>query len=363
MKREKIKVGIIGFGGWARYGHIPPLQSLKEDFEIVAVSSRNKHSAEKYAAEFNIRHAFYDPQELANHPEVDLVVITAPAPEHYRLVKIAISAGKDVYSEWPLTTNTQDSEELLALAEEKGVRHIVGFQRRMGPSARYMRDLVTHGYVGKLRSARMTVSADAFIPTMSQKHSWAFHASSFSNVLSIYGGHFMDMLFQAVGFPKTLTAVIENHFPFFKVEETGELVPTTNPNEAMIIGNLENGGLFSIQIEGAQKHRTGLQIDITGTDGVLKITNPLVFLNKDDNKIEGVNGDGLELSTIPIPNEYQLLEGSHLDASVKDVVYLYAAYARDKRNGTSEASNFKDALKQHQIIDQIIQTSNSFFEV
>jgi predicted dehydrogenase len=39
MKDEKIRVGIIGAGGWAKYGHIPALQSL-EEFEIVAVSSR-----------------------------------------------------------------------------------------------------------------------------------------------------------------------------------------------------------------------------------------------------------------------------------------------------------------------------------
>ena len=362
MEREKIKVGIIGLGGWAKYGHIPALKALKEDFEIVAVSSRKKEAAEAYAAEFNIRHAFDNEQALANHPDVDLVVILAPAPEHARLVKIAISAGKDVYSEWPLTTNTSDSEELLALAEEKGVRHILGLQRRSGPSARYMRDLVKQGYVGKIRSARMTVSADAFIPILPGRYSWAFHASSFSNVVSIYGGHFMDMLFQAVGFPKKITAVVENHFPFFTVMETGELVPTTNPNEAMVIGTLENGGLFSIQIEGAQKHRTGLQIDITGTEGVLKITNTLAFQNKDDNTIEGVNGEGTQLSTLPIPDEYHLHDGSHLDASVQDVVYLYAAYARDKRNGTSEASNFRDGLKQHYIIDQIRQTSKSFFD-
>jgi len=54
-----------------------------------------------------------------------------------RIAKAAIAAGKDVYSEWPLTTKTSDSEELLALAEVQGVRHIVGLQRRLGPSARY----------------------------------------------------------------------------------------------------------------------------------------------------------------------------------------------------------------------------------
>ena len=75
-------------------------------------------------------------------------MVVTPAPEHAPLVKAAIEAGKDVYSEWPLTTRTADSEELLSLAEAKGVRHIAGLQRRMGPSARYARDLVKPGIRG-----------------------------------------------------------------------------------------------------------------------------------------------------------------------------------------------------------------------
>jgi len=72
-------------------------------------------------------------------------VVLAPAPEHARLAKPAIAAGKDVYSEWPLST--KPPEELLALDEAKGVKHIVGLQRRFGPSARYARDLVAQGYI------------------------------------------------------------------------------------------------------------------------------------------------------------------------------------------------------------------------
>ena len=216
--------------------------------------------------------------------------------------------------------------------------------------------------MGKIRSARMTVSVDAFTPVILGRYAWAFPAANFSHVLSIYGGHFMDLLFQSVGFPKKLTAVVETHFPFFTIAETGEQIPNSNPNEVMAIGTLEGGGLFSIQIEGAQPHRTGLQIDITGTEGVLRVANALAFENKEDNFIEGVNGDGSYLSPLPVPAQYRSLEVSHLDASVQDVAYLYATYARDRTNGTSEASNFRDAVRQHHLIDQIVQTSETFFK-
>ncbi len=93
------------------------------------------------------------------------------------------------------------------------------------------------------------------------------------------------MLFHGVGFPQKLTAITENQFPVTTIAEIGEKVPYTSPNEVMVIGTLTDGGLFSVQLEGGQKHRTGLQIDITGTEGVLRITNARGFENKDDNAI------------------------------------------------------------------------------
>ncbi len=122
MDSGRIRVGIIGAGGWAKYGHIPALEAL-EEFEVVAVSNRKMATAEGTAKQFHLKHAFGDEQSLINHPDVDLVAVVAPAPEHARLVKQAIAAGKDVYCEWPLTTSTADSEELLSLAGQGREAH------------------------------------------------------------------------------------------------------------------------------------------------------------------------------------------------------------------------------------------------
>ena len=361
MTENRIRVGVIGAGGWSRYGHLPALQLLDE-FEVTAISARTKASADSAAQHFGIAHVYEDPQELITDPEVDLVVVMPPTAERVRFVKAAIEAGKDVYSEWPLSTTTADSEELLSLAEAKGVRHVVGLQRRLGPSARYARDLVKQGYVGRVRAARISVGTDAFPPTRSERISWTFDVSSFTNVLSIYAGHHLDTLFQIVGLPEKLTAIAANQFPAITVEETGEQVPNSNPDEVMVVGTLDGGGLFSAQLEGGQAHPTGLQIDITGTDGVLRITNEHAFQNPDDNTIQGVNGDQTSLATLTVPDAYRRIPQSSLDESALDVAHLYATYARDKANNTWEAPSFKDAVRQHKLIDQIVGSSADFFD-
>jgi predicted dehydrogenase len=155
--KDKIRVGVVGVGNWGRYGHVPVLQLLP-NFEIVAFASRRKEYAESIARQFDIPYTFTDANELICHPDVDLVVVLPPAPQHATFVRAAITAGKDIYCEWPLTTNIADTEDLLTRAEAAGVRHIVGLQRRMGPSARFARDLLVQGYVGQVRSVRMHVS-------------------------------------------------------------------------------------------------------------------------------------------------------------------------------------------------------------
>ena len=45
---------------------------------------------------------------------------------------------------------------------------------------------------------------------------------------------------------------------------------------------------------------------------------------------------------------------------MQDVAYLYAAHARDRQKDTSEASNFKDAVRMHHVIDQISSSSTEF---
>ncbi|MFF5563160.1 Gfo/Idh/MocA family protein [Streptomyces sp. NPDC012623] len=360
MSEQTIRVGLIGAGGWARYGHIPALRSLPE-FEVAAVSARRKASARQAAQEFGIPRAYDDPRDLINDPDIDLVAVVTPSPEHAPYVKAAIEAGKDVYSEWPLTTRTADSEELLALAEAKGVRHIVGLQRRLGPANRYARDLLAQGYVGQVRAARISVGVDAFGPVMPGKVAWTFDVDNYTHVLSVYGGHFLDVLFQLVGPPKDLTAITATQFPELTVAETGKTVPSAKPDAAMAIGTLESGGLFSVQLEGGQKFPTGLQIDITGTEGVLRVTNDRAFENTEDNTLHGVNGASgtPALTVLPVPDEYRSLPDASLDESVQDLAHLYATFAGDKSNGTTEATTFADAVNQHRLIDRIQQASRA----
>jgi predicted dehydrogenase len=362
MKNQRsentIRVGLIGVGNWARYGHVPALQSLR-DFEITAVSSRQLSKAQELAKLFDIPHALDDARMLVDHPDVDLVVVLPPAPEHAALSRIAIEAGKDIYCEWPLTTKTSDSENLFSQAEAAGVRHVVGLQRRLGASAQYVRDLLAEGYVGRLRSMSMRVSIEYFGPVRPPSLEWTLPAANFSHLLSIYGGHFFDLFFHLVGPPTSVNAIVESQFPTLTLSRTGESFPNETPDEVLAVGRLSGDGVFSVQIEAGKVNNAGLQIEITGTKGNLRISNAKAFGNVTDNLIEGAQGIGQSFKIMEVPARYELPEASALDVSVQDLAHLYASYAADRNTGTSQAPGFREAVTMHRIIDAVTKASES----
>jgi predicted dehydrogenase len=353
--KKRTRVGLIGVGSWARYGHIPALKSLDEKYEIVAVSSRQFDKAQNLAKEFGVPHAYGDHRQLIEAADVDLVVVLPPAPEHEQLSRLAIETGKDVYCEWPLTTSLKDSTGLLSAAEARSVRHAVGLQRRMGASTRFVRDLIAGGYLGTLRSVRMHVSIEYFGPQRPPSLEWTLPAANYSHLLSIYGGHFFDLLFHIVGPAKTVSAITSVQFPTLTLTRTGEEFPNETPDAVLAQGLLDNGGLYTVQIEAGKQNNSGLQIDFTGTDGDLKISNSKSFQNLSDNLVEGARGNQ-KWEPLTVPSEYQFAKGSFLDASVQDLAHLYAAFSNLDSVGY-RAPDFGDAIRMHRFIDGIVKAS------
>lgn len=351
LSRSPIRVGIVGVGTWARHGHLRVLALLPQ-YRVQAVYSEHRERAEVAASEYGIPQVADSLDALVNNPEVDLVVVLNTAPQHEQTVRAAIAAGKDVYCEWPLTTTTAASEQLVYLAKDAGVRHIVGLQRRHAPHNRYLQDLLQQGYVGQLRSVRMQVSTQYYQALRANSLRWTAPEENFSSVVSIYAGHFLDMLFTATGWPLSVSGLMVSQFPKVTIVETGEVLDSTAPDQLVLSGLLENGAVISIHIEGGKRNGSGVQIDITGDQGDLKITNRSAFGDVgDDYVIEGARGDDQPLQNLPLPDSYQRLPASELPSAVLELAELYHVFAQDLADGTHAAATFEDAVRMHRLLD------------
>jgi predicted dehydrogenase len=360
---KPIRVGLVGIGNWAIHGHVRVLKILRQ-YQLRALWSTRQDAARSAAATYGIEEVVGSLDALVNHPEVDLVVVLNTAPQHAETVRKAIAAGKHVYCEWPLTVSTETSQELVELANRAGVRHIVGLQRRLAPHNRYLRDLVQSGFVGKIRSVRIHVSMNAFGPERSQALRWTVPAENFSSAIAIYAGHFLDMLFTAVGWPQRVSALALNQFRTVTIRETHEVLPSTAPDQFVMIGRMAGDAVVAVHIEAGKRNGRGVQIDITGDAGDLRITNTSAFGDVgDDYRIEGAQGTDMPMQKLSIPLQYDRLPASNLPSAVLELAELYAAYADDVRTGSADTPTFADAVRLHRLIDAATRSTDEGREI
>ena len=352
-----IRVGIIGIGNSSKHGHLPALNLLPE-YKLSAIYSKRRDAAEIAAAEYGITYVVKTLDELVSHPEVDLVVVLTTAAHIVEGIRAAIGARKDVYSEWPLTPSTRLSEQLAGSADAAGVRAMVGLHRRFAPHNRYLADLLKKGYVGKLRSVRMHVSTSLFQALQPKGLRRRAQSPNFSSMVTSFAGHYLDMLFSATGWPDSVLALDINQFPEVTIMETGEVITTTNPDEFVFIGKFPGGAVVTASFGGRKRNGAEMQIDFTGTEGDIRISNSsAVGGGIDDYVMTGAHGYKSPLTPLPVPAKYDSLPQSNLPSPIIELAHNYVAIAHDIRKGTRIAPTFNDAVRMHKLIDAATEST------
>lgn len=122
--------------------------------KLVAVGSRDKERAQKFAEEFKIDKAYGTYEELAADPDVDAVYIATPNNMHSDNTMMCLAAGKHVLCEKPFTTSAKYAEMLHRIANSKGLFVMEGFWIRFLPLYEELLKIIASKQFGELRHAR-----------------------------------------------------------------------------------------------------------------------------------------------------------------------------------------------------------------
>jgi len=172
-----------------------------------------------------------------------------------------------------------------------------------------------------------------------------------------YGiAHVVDSLEGLVDHPESSVGVALNQFKEITITETGERIPTTNPDQLVVAGSI-SAAAVSIHVEAGKRNGAGVQIDITGDEGDLRILNTSAFGDVgDDYRIFGARGNAQPLTEMPVPSNYLHLPESPLPSAVLELAELYAAYAHDVATGGRTAPVFGDAVVLHRFLNDATRT-------
>jgi predicted dehydrogenase len=348
-----IRVGIIGANpdrGWAVRAHVPALQALPEQYRLTAVATTNPDSAQRAATAFGADHAFADFRQLAEHPEVDLVLVAVKVPAHLELAGAAIAAGKHVYCEWPLTITTDEADQLTKAADAAGVRTAIGLQARFAPAITRAAELIASGRIGRVTAittygARNKGSGS----TIPRWMAYTYDRSTGAGSLEIAGGHTLDAVRFLAG-PLTLRpAVTTIAEPHHTIAETGEVIEATTPDQVLITGTSNGGATVSVSIhDGVGPSRA--QVTIAGTEGELAI---------DTLPTDAPLGGQLQITPLRL-REYrgawrdvELPEWPGLPEEAGNIARFYRQFAEDLRTGTRVVPDFHAATEVHRLLDDI----------
>lgn len=89
-------------------------------------------------------------EEVVGRADTDIVVIATPVSSHYPIAKLAIESGKHCFIEKPIASSVAEAEELIALAEEKGVTLFVDHTFIYTGAVRKMKEIVDSGRIGDI---------------------------------------------------------------------------------------------------------------------------------------------------------------------------------------------------------------------
>ncbi len=352
---RRIRVGIIGANpdrGWAAQAHIPALKSLSDDFEITALSTSRRQSADAAGKLFGVPLAFDNHQDLVNSADVDVVAVTVKVPHHLELATAALEAGKAVYCEWPLGNGLKEAENLAALAKKKGVLAAAGLQARSAPSVAYVHDLIEQGYVGEVLSTTLIGSGMGWGPTVEPFNAYLNDKKNGATMLSIALGHAADALCHCLGEARELSATMTVRRKSFTIAETGESRPMTAEDQVCVTGLLEGGAAFSIHYRGGHSRGTNLLWEINGTEGDLQLTAAGGHAQIFEMIVRGGKGAQSALEVLPVPKQYRWSPPQDPGPST-NVAQAYARFARDYREGTHFCPTFDDAVTRHRMLDAI----------
>ena len=146
---DRIRLGAIGVGG--RGSYLVELARKLKGVELVAFADvyqpRLAEARRKFAPEAREYPAYL---ALLDQKDVDAVIIGAPDHWHARMTTDAVSAGKDVYVEKPLTHAPEEGAPLEQAVRASGRIVQVGYQQRSWPHFFQAREVFASGVLGKL---------------------------------------------------------------------------------------------------------------------------------------------------------------------------------------------------------------------
>jgi 2-hydroxy-4-carboxymuconate semialdehyde hemiacetal dehydrogenase len=191
---KTIKVALAGAGAFG-IKHLDGIKNI-DGVEVVSLIGREFEKTKEVADKYGIPHVTTDLADCLALPEVDAVILCTPTQMHAAQSLACLKAGKHVQVEIPLADSWKDADEVVRVAQEKGLVAMCGHTRRFNPSHQWVHHKIK---AGEFNIQQMDVQTYFFRRTnmnaLGQARSWTDH------LLWHHAAHTVDLFAYQAGSP------------------------------------------------------------------------------------------------------------------------------------------------------------------
>ena len=273
---KKVKIGIIGTG-WIAANHIAEYLKMP-DVEVVALADLVPGKAEAFGKKYGCETArcYLSGHDMLENEELDGVSVCTYNTQHAPCTIDALEHGVNVMLEKPFTVTLDEAIEIMKAEKKSGKILTIGFQPRLSENMQMIKRIVDAGEIGKvyyIQTGGGRQGRDIPVP-----FGTSFIAKETGGVGSVgdIGCYSLDMVLNAVGYPKPLTVTGYTSDFFGKDPDSYP----GHPEYAEAFGvddfaagfvRLEGGIILDFRIAWAQHVDTFGDTLIVGTKGTIKI--------------------------------------------------------------------------------------------
>ncbi len=203
--KRKLKVAIIGTG-WIADAHANKYKDMS-DVELVALADLVPGKAQKFAEKWELPNArcYLSHKELLDaEKDLDAVSICTYNRTHAECTIYALKKGVNVLCEKPMSVTLEEAIEMRKAEKESGKILSIGFQPRMDPNMKKIKEIVESGILGDIYYIQTGGGRRRGIPTPFGT-TFIENETAGIGAMGDIGCYSLDMVLNAIGYPKPLT--------------------------------------------------------------------------------------------------------------------------------------------------------------
>jgi len=191
---NKIRWGIMGYGNIV-HRWINGAMQVRE-LEISSIAGRTQANVDRFCRQYKIENKYYSYEDIAKSNDVDCIYVATPHTSHKELAMLAIKNGKHVLVEKPISVSEKDAAEMINCAKENDVLLMEAMWTRFFPVIDMLREIISSGKVGKVRSVHSAFSNRVPVDKSSRLFDPMQAGGGLLDV-GVYPLHFSDIIYDS----------------------------------------------------------------------------------------------------------------------------------------------------------------------